>query len=300
MKGLISAIKRMEIHDGDGLRTTVFFKGCPLRCIWCHNPESISFEAQTAHFSEKCIACGSCIAACPQRAIALQQGDLTIDRSHCVSCGACADACPTGAMVLYGKEYEAEELVALISRDKPFFDRSGGGVTLSGGECLSQANFAIEVARLLHARGISVDIDTCGYVERSVLDRILPYTDTFLYDIKAIDTAVHQHCTGRGNERILDNLRYLSTRAARIEIRYPLIMGYNDGECDKIGAFLKEMSGITKIKVLQFHPFDASRYEALGMPCTVPDTNTTIEDVQRAVDILKSFGLNALNGARED
>ena len=300
MKGMISAIKRMEIHDGDGLRTTVFFKGCPLRCVWCHNPESIGFDRQTAHLSEKCISCGSCVCACPQQAITLDERGLKLDRSRCIACGACADACPTGAMIAYGREYDAEELAALVARDKPFFDRSGGGVTLSGGECLFQADFAVEVARLLGERGIGVDIDTCGYVDRAVLDRILPYTDTFLYDIKAIDAALHQKCTGRNNERILNNLRYLSEQGARIEIRYPLVMGYNDGECDKIGAFLQDLQGITKIKVLQFHPFAASRYESLAMPCTVPDTITTVDDVQRAVETLKAFGLNAVNGAMED
>lgn len=300
MTGIVSAIKRMEIHDGDGTRTTVFFKGCPLRCLWCHNPESIGFSRQIAHFEEKCMDCGACANVCPNRAVSWVNGKLTIDRERCVGCGACADECPTGAMTLYGKEYEAEELVKKLEKDKPFFDRSGGGVTLSGGECLSQADFAVEVARLLCERGISVDIDTCGMVDRSVLDRILPYTDTFLYDIKAIDPTVHRQCTGHTNERILDNLRYLCAQGARIEIRYPLVMGYNDGECDAIGAFLKDLTGIVKVKVLQYHPFAASRYDALGMENTMPDAQTTVEDVDRAVDVLRAYGLNAVNGVKED
>lgn len=300
MKGLISAVKRMEIHDGEGLRTTVFFKGCPLRCIWCHNPESIGFDRQMAHFSEKCVGCGGCVSVCPQHALAYADDHVRIDRELCVGCGECAEACPTGAMIIYGRGYDAEQLVALVARDKPFFDRSGGGVTLSGGECLAQADFAVEVARLLFKRGISVDIDTCGQIDRAVLDRILPYTDTFLYDIKAMDPEVHRRCTGHTNERILDNLRYLSECGARIEIRYPLVMGYNDGECDKIGAFLKGLKGIVKIKVLQYHPFVASRYEALGTTCTMPDAITTLEDVQSAVDRLKAYALNAVNGAKED
>ena len=300
MRGLISAIKRMEIHDGDGTRTTVFFKGCPLKCLWCHNPESIGFGRQIAHFEDKCMECGACANVCPQKAISWGANGLTVDRAACIACGACADECPTGAMTLYGKEYEAEELVKKLEKDKPFFDRSGGGVTLSGGECLSQADFAVEVAKLLHERGISVDIDTCGMVDRSILDRILPYTDTFLYDIKAIDPAVHRQCTGHTNERILENLRYLSAKGARIEIRYPLVMGYNSDECTAIGAVLKDLKGIVKIKVLQYHPFAASRYAALGMECTMPDTETPVEDVQRVVDTLKTYGLNAVNGAKED
>ena len=300
MRGIVSAIKRMEIHDGDGTRTTVFLKGCPLKCIWCHNPESIGFGCQLAHFSEKCISCGACVAVCPQKAISWIDESLTIDRARCVGCGRCADECPTGAMKLYGREYEADELVNKVACDKPFFDRSGGGVTLSGGECLSQADFAVELARLFCERGIRVNVDTSGQTDRAVLDHILPYTDTFLYDVKAYDAEVHRRCTGHTNERILDNLRYLSEVGARIEIRYPLVTGYNSDECHAIGAFLKDLKGITKIKVLQYHPFAVSRYEALGMPCAMPDTQTSVADVQRAVDILCEYGLNAINGARDD
>lgn len=300
MIGIISAIKRMEIHDGDGMRTTVFFKGCPLRCLWCHNPESLGFAPQIAHFSNQCVDCGACALVCPNKAIAWVDGRLTVDRERCVGCGRCAEECPTGAMTLYGRGYEAEELVDRVARDKPFFDRSGGGVTLSGGECLAQADFAVEVARLLFERGIRVDVDTSGQIDRAVLDRILPYTDTFLYDIKAVDPAVHRLCTGHTNERILDNLRYLSEQGARIEIRYPLVMGYNSDECQAIGALLQGLKGITKVKVLKYHAFAASRYAALGLPCTMPDTETTVEDVERAVEVLRSYGLTAVNGAKED
>ena len=203
-------------------------------------------------------------------------------------------------MALYGKEYEAEELVALISRDKPFFDRSGGGVTLSGGECLSQANFAIEVARLLHARGISVDIDTCGCVRREILAQVAPYTDTFLYDIKAIDPAVHKHCTGRDNKLILDNLSWLCQEGHRVEIRYPYVPGWNDGECEAIGSFLKQLPGITKIKVLGYHNFADGKYDALDLPNTLPDVTVLAEDVDIPVAILQKHGLPAINGMRCD
>lgn len=279
MTGIITGIKRMEIHDGDGIRTTVFFKGCPLKCIWCHNPESISFAPQVALFQEKCVHCNLC------------RGILSAER---------AEACPVGAMVAYGKEYEAEALADILAQDRLFFTNSGGGVTLSGGECLAQPEFVLAVAKMLKERGISVYVDTCGFVRREVLVSILPYTDKFLYDIKAIDPVLHQTLTGQSNQIILENLRFLSEQNSRIEIRYPLVKGYNDGECDAIGRFLAGIKGIEKIKVLKYHAFAGSRYAALGMKNTLPNTTTTHQDMEDAVAILKSYRLAAINGAAED
>ena len=279
MKGMISGIKRMEIHDGDGLRTTVFFKGCPLRCIWCHNPESLSFEKQTAFFKSKCISCGICKNERNEEA---------------------AEECPTGAIEAYGREYEVEELAQILLQDEAFFKNSGGGVTLSGGECLAQPDFCIALAKLLHERDISVYVDTCGCVKRETFEKIIPYVDKFLYDIKAIDATVHERCTGKENNLILDNLKYLCNKGCKIEIRYPLVKGYNDLECENIAKFLSGLQGITKVKVLQYHSFSASRYEALGMFNTLPDTKTTSYDIEAAVNIFKSYGLHAVNGMRED
>ncbi len=279
MKGIISGIKRMEIHDGDGLRTTVFFKGCPLRCIWCHNPESISFEKQVAFFKHKCISCGMCKNERNERA---------------------AEGCPVFAIEVYGREYELEELVEILLQDQAFFENGGGGVTLSGGECLAQPDFAIALAKSLYDKGISVYIDTCGFVKWEVLEKILPYVDKFLYDVKAIDAGKHKILTGKENRLILDNLKFLCDKGGRVEIRYPLVMGYNDCECEDIAKLLRSLQGITKVKVLQYHSFSASRYEALGIINTLPDTQTTLKDVERAVSILKRYGLNAINGMRED
>ncbi len=279
MKGMISGIKRMEIHDGDGLRTTVFFKGCPLRCIWCHNPESLSFEKQIAFSQNKCISCGICKNERNEEA---------------------AQRCPVSAIEVYGREYEAEELVGILLQDEVFFKNSGGGVTLSGGECLAQPDFCIALAKLLYERGISVYVDTCGYVKREIFEKMIPYTDKLLYDIKAIDATVHEKCTGRQNRLILDNLKYLCNKGCKIEIRYPLVKGYNDFECEDIAKLLSGLQGITKVKVLQYHSFSASRYEALGMFNTLPDTKTTSYDIEAAVNIFKSYGLHAVNGMRED
>lgn len=279
MKGMISGIKRMEIHDGDGLRTTVFFKGCPLRCIWCHNPESLSFEKQIAFFQNKCISCGICKNERNEEA---------------------AQRCPVSAIEVYGREYEAEELAQILLQDEVFFKNSGGGVTLSGGECLAQPDFCIALAKLLYERGISVYVDTCGYVKREIFEKMILYTDKFLYDIKAIDATVHEKCTGRQNRLILDNLKYLCNKGCKIEIRYPLVKGYNDLECEDIAKLLSGLQGITKVKVLQYHSFSASRYEALGMFNTLPNTQTTSFAIEAAVNILKSYGLHAVNGMQED
>lgn len=278
MKGMISGIKRMEVHDGDGLRTTVFFKGCPLRCLWCHNPESLAFETQIAHFKHKCISCGACGGARDTSAAA---------------------ACPVGALWQYGEEYTVSDLVNLICRDEPFF-KNGGGVTLSGGECLAQPQFAIALAKAFHERGISVFIDTCGYVKREILEEIIPYTHKFLYDVKAIDSDVHKKCTGKDNALILENLRFLCNRGCEIEIRYPLVKGFNDGECEKIAKMLSKMNGITRIKVLRYHSFSASRYEALNMQNTLPTVETTEDDVDAAVSTLRFYGLEAINGLNEN
>lgn len=275
MEGIITALKRGAVHDGDGLRTTVFFKGCPLKCLWCHNPESIAFSPQLAKYTHLCIGCGAC------------KGDLTMET---------AQQCPAGAQTVYGRKWTLEELLPVLLQDKPFFDNSGGGVTLSGGECLAQPAFATALAKALTEQGVRVNIDTCGFVSRSTLEGIIPYTDTFLYDIKAIDSQVHQYCTGQDNKVILENLEYLCSCGCRVEIRYPLIMGWNDGECEKIGAFLQDKSGIVRVKVLQYHDYAASRYDALGLENSMPRTVTTKEDVASAVACLKRYGLNATDG----
>jgi len=249
-----------------------------LKCLWCHNPESVSYAPQVAFYREKCIGCGTCKGK--------RDGETALQ-------------CPVFAMIRYGDIMDSDTLVAEISQDLPFFKSSGGGVTLSGGECLSQPDFAVDVAKKCAEKGIRVYVDTCGYVSREVLDRMIPYTDRFLYDVKAIDPAVHRQCTGRDNRRILENLVYLCERGCSVEIRYPLVMGYNDGECERIGAFLQNLKGICKVKVLQYHSFSGSRYEALGMKNTLPDTVTSFEDVERAVSVLKKYDLNAVNGITE-
>lgn len=298
-QGLLCGIKRTAVHDGDGLRTTVFFKGCPLKCVWCHNPESIAFAPQVGFFPQLCVACGECSTACPQKAITLEEKPV-VNADLCNGCGSCAEYCPTAARVGYGQHWSVERLAEKLLQDRRFYENSGGGVTLSGGECLAQSDFAVALAQRLSREGVRVAVDTCGFVPRQVLERIAPYTDIFLYDIKAIDPVVHKRCTGQENRIILDNLRFLCANGSRVEIRYPYVPGWNDGECEAIGSFLSGLSGITKVKVLGYHSHAKGKYGALGLPDTLPEVTVTAQDVCKPVEMLRRWGLNAVNGMTED
>ena len=207
MKALISDIKHFAVHDGDGIRTTVFFKGCPLKCVWCHNPESIDFKPRVAYYENKCIGCGECISVCSSGAHKITQDGHIFERDLCVACGKCEKACLGEALKFYGKEMTVDELLPILLEDKDFYETSGGGVTLSGGECLCLADFCAELLQMLKKEGINTAVDTCGYVPKESIDKVLPYTDTFLYDIKAIDENVHMKCTGKSNRLILENIK---------------------------------------------------------------------------------------------
>ena len=264
MKAYITEIKRFAVHDGDGIRTTVFFKGCPLKCVWCHNPESISFKPQIAYYENKCISCGEC-----------QKESFTV-----------AD-CLGDARVLYGKETTIEELLPLLLEDKDFYQTSGGGVTLSGGECLCQADFCAELLKALKKEGINTAVDTCGFVPKEAFKKVIPYTDVFLYDIKAIDEDVHIRCTSQSNKIILDNLKYIDSQGEKIEIRIPYVPEYNDNQIEKIKDYLKDFNNIVKVKVLPYHNYAGSKYEALNikntLPCKLPSEREII-DAQHLFD----------------
>lgn len=265
MKAMISDIKRFAVHDGDGIRTTVFFKGCPLKCVWCHNPESISFQPQTAFYKNKCIGCGEC-------------------RRETFAAGECLG----DAKIFYGETVTVEDLLPKLLEDKDFYENSGGGVTLSGGECLCQADFCAELLKRLKEHGINTAIDTCGFVPREAIDRVIPYTDTFLYDVKAVDEDIHIRCTGRSNQPVLENLRYLDSLGKRIEIRVPFVPQYNDGQMEKIAALLTELKHVTAVKVLAYHNYAGSKYEALGMENTLPGVLPTDGQIRKAQTLLRS------------
>lgn len=291
MKARIFEIKRFAVHDGDGIRTTVFFKGCPLRCVWCHNPEGLSGEAELAYFTHKCIHCGECVAVCPTGAHTLTEGIHRFDCEKCIACGRCAEACLGNALTLYGKEYTVEELLPILLKDKEFYDNSGGGVTLSGGECLLQADFCVELLKRLKENGVHTAVDTCGWVPKVALDKVLPYTDVFLYDVKAIDEGVHTACTGQGNRMVLDNLSYLNGKGAAVEIRVPFVPDFNDKEVEKMGAFLSRFGNIKKVRVLAYHNLAGSKYAALNLPNTLHQRLPTEEKIAEAKECLKRYNL---------
>lgn len=279
MKATIFEIKRFAVHDGDGIRTTVFFKGCTLKCIWCHNPEGIGFKPQLAFYANKCIGCGECKRICT--------------RDECITCGKCEEICLGSARKLYGREVTVEELMPQLLEDAEFYENSGGGVTLSGGECLCQADFCAELLRELKKNNIRTAVDTCGYVPRASIEKVMENTDIFLYDLKAIDEDVHIRCTGQPNGLILDNLRYIDSIGKPIEIRIPYVPGYNDDQIEKMAKFLSGLKNITKIRVLPYHNYAGSKYASLTMENTLPDLLPTEEEVRKAVELLKSYGMNA-------
>ena len=285
MRATITDIKPMAIHDGPGIRTTVFFKGCPLKCLWCHNPETLSPKPQLAYYENKCTGCLTCARVCPTGAHQALGAIHRFDRGLCVSCGKCTEFCPAGALQLFGRTVTPEALLPRLLEDRAFYENTGGGVTLSGGECLLQANFCAALLKALKAEGIHTAVDTCGFVAREAIDKVLPYTDLFLYDLKAIDPQVHKACTGRENRVILDNLRYLDSRGATIEIRVPLVPGHNDHQMSGIRAFLDNLSGKYPVKVLAYHSYAGSKYAALSLPNTLPTTLPTeaVMDAARAI-----------------
>ena len=266
--GQVFNIQHFSTEDGPGVRTTVFLQGCPLKCLWCANPESQKAVRQLAHRSALCIKCGTCIKNCPNGALSVKDSVISIDRNKCVSCGRCTDVCPSRAMFFDGEKKTADEVFAEILRDKGFYTASGGGVTCSGGECMTQADFVGEIFRRCREEGIHTALDTCGYFDPENIEKVLPYTDLVLYDIKMMDSAKHKELTGCGNELILDNLRRIVEYPAKVYIRIPVIPEYNDSvnELTEIARFVKDLDPSLHVDLLPYHRFGTAKYEMLGIP----------------------------------
>lgn len=265
----ITNIQKFSIHDGDGIRTSVFFKGCPLKCVWCHNPETQEYGREMQFDSEKCTGCGTCVRVCPSQALSMKDGKPVLDRTLCTLCGKCENFCPAGLREIIGREYTAKELVKELLKDQMFYEESGGGVTLSGGEVMAMdTDYIVSVAKELKRQDINLTIDTCGYVPYEKFQALLPYVDTFLYDVKVMDPEIHKQYIGVDNKLILENLVRLSADGARIYIRIPTIQEVN-GNAENMKetiAFLKEHDiHPPQINLLPYHDTGSGKYQKLDM-----------------------------------
>lgn len=266
MEGIVFNIMRYSIHDGPGIRTTVFFKGCPLKCEWCHNPESHKTEQQVVRYPNKCIGCGNCIKICPTGALYIEDNNIVFDINKCDSCGECLNVCYSGSMEMVGKKMTVDEVMKEIEKDYSFYDESGGGVTFSGGEPLMQHKFLKELLIKCNNKGIHTAVDTCGYTKKEILTDLGNFIDLFLYDIKIIDDKKHIKYTGVSNKIILSNLKDLVKLGKRIFLRVPIIPGFNDDNesISHIAGFLSGLKSIEQINILPYHNIAMEKYKRLG------------------------------------
>jgi pyruvate formate lyase activating enzyme len=288
LTGTIFDIKKYAIHDGPGIRTTVFFQGCPLSCWWCHNPESQSRSPVLLYRANRCVLCATCVETCPQNGIEIKRSAdgivATTDRTKCDVCGECAEVCYHGARQVSGSEMTVEDVLAEIERDVPFYDQSGGGVTFSGGEPLLQRRFLSELLRECKLREINTVVDTSGFAAWDTFNHIRANVDLFLYDLKMIDDDRHKTFTGVSNQLILQNLNRLAWSGAHIEIRIPLIPQINDDadNLEETAAFLAELPNINGVELMAYHQIAEAKYQSLGMEYHLKETSPPSENAMLA------------------
>jgi pyruvate formate lyase activating enzyme len=296
-------IQRMSTEDGPGIRTTVFFKGCSLKCKWCHNPESISMQPQVHWIDSRCLGCKTCIDVCPSNALSLTSKGVAINRSTCKGCGTCAEECPTTAMELLGKEWTLDDLTNEVVKDKAYFEKSGGGITVSGGEPGMQAEFVGLLLKSVREKGIHTALDTCGLCSTEALERLLPYASMVLYDIKEIETEKHKLFTGEYNDRILDNLLYIAeyirghVYPATLWIRTPIIpdMTAREENIFRIGNFIAKNLGdvVNRWELCAFNNLCKDKYIRLGKEWLLKDTLLLQkESMERFAQLARASGIN--------
>lgn len=282
--GVVFDIQRCSLYDGPGIRTSVFLKGCPLHCIWCHNPESQAPRPQLSFCEELCVQCLRCVPACPEKAHFAEGRRHRVDFGRCKACGRCCRVCAQGALKIVGETWDAERLLREVERDRAFYDRSGGGVTLTGGEPMLQAPFTREILRLAKQRGIHTCLETCGFAPEEEYREILPYTDLFLFDYKETDPEKHRKLTGASNEGILKNLDFLYRSSASIVLRCPLIPGVNDfrGHLEGIAALGRKYPRLGGIELMAYHDMGEGKRRNVGMPAGLKGLKTADETVKNA------------------
>jgi len=296
--GVVFDIQRYSLHDGPGIRTLVFMKGCPLRCLWCDNPESQRARPEILEFEERCIGCGDCFEVCSSRAI--MENQWRIDRDKCDRCGRCVEVCPARAREIAGKRYAVGEVLREVEKDRVAYEVSGGGVTVSGGEPASQAGFVSQLLRACRHKGIHTALETSGYAAWDEFERILTYVDLLLYDLKCIDSERHSKLTGVSNQRILENIKKAADLVAGIYLRVPIIPGLNDDEENlKATARLARQLGdsVVQVHVLAYHSLGANKYGRLGREYPLSDTDSpSDEDMQNVRRLFESYGLRTQIG----
>lgn len=296
--GVVFDIKGFAVHDGPGIRTTVFLKGCPLRCDWCHNPESQSGKPVLAQFARNCIGCGKCLTRCPNGALSRGETQIVIDRSKCVGCGACAQTCYAEALVLRGKTMTVEEVMAEVRKDKPFYDNSGGGMTISGGEPLAQPEFTLALLKAAKAEGLHTCLDTSGYASWATLEQMLPYVDMVLYDLKGVSPSLHRARTGRPNSMIMENLQALTSDGVMVKVRLPMVPGYNDSEeaVRDMARFLSSLKHVPTVEMLPYHKLGESKYEALGIQNGLHLDPPVRSDIEALAELVRQAGVECQVG----
>ncbi|BBF42473.1 pyruvate formate-lyase activating enzyme [Lachnospiraceae bacterium KM106-2] len=297
LEGLVFDIQRFSIHDGPGVRTIVFLKGCPLSCKWCSNPESQSIKPVVMFNPSECIHCGTCMKVCRQGAIDPSNKGL-IDRDRCIGCGECANACPTGALVLKGKRMSVEQVIMELKKDATNYRRSGGGITISGGEPLVQHEFCKEILKAANAQGWHTAIETTACASKEVLEDVIPHVDLALMDIKQMDPDVHKKYTGITNDLILSGTKIVSHLTKTI-VRVPVIPGFNNRKEDilSIASYAKELSGVDTLHLLPYHSYGENKYGLLGRDYFMKDTKTLSEtEIEGLKEIVESQGLKCIIG----
>lgn len=288
-RGVIFDLQRYSIHDGPGIRTTVFFKGCPLRCFWCQNPESQRNQPEILLSQDNCASCGRCVTVCPTCASTLAEISSTIDRSRCVGCGKCVEVCPNKARTLVGRCVTVDEIMQEVMRDKKFYENSGGGVTLSGGEPMAQREFALSILQSCKKAGLHTVLDTCGYTPWASMREILKYIDLVLYDVKCMDRKKHHEATGKSNDVILANAKRVA-KHKNMRVRIPIIPDFNDSveEVKAILRFIRTELGLIDIDLLPYNKLGESKHKRLGRTAVVLQEKGE-EQIRELEDIVRTY-----------